>query len=76
MSHFKKSTSRDFRIDGTTVSAILHGQEVGNMQILCQPVITYYNTQDDGDSVNSSSTGSSPKAKKVKLSFASTSTTD
>jgi len=31
MSHFKKSTSRDFRIDGTTVSAILHGQEVGNM---------------------------------------------
>lgn len=38
-------------------------------------IISNILTQDDEESVNSSSTGS-PKAKKMKLSFASNSTTD
>ena len=74
MSCFKRSTSRDFRIDGTTVSAILHGQEVHVFWYDLHVVI--YSIQDnDNDEDNSSSTGS-PKAKKLKLSFASNSTTD
>lgn len=68
MSCFKRSTSRDFRIDGTTVSAILHGQEVRTIHHTCYNVL---HVQDNEE--NSSSKGT-PKPKKMKLSFASNST--
>ena len=71
MSCFKRSTSRDFRIDGTTVTAILHGQEV--WYECCHGNPSYTSQQDDDE--DASSVGS-PKAKKMKLSFVSDSTTE
>ena len=72
MSHFKRSTARDFRIDGTTVNAILQGQAGDEVCVLNCIHHLMYCVQED----NNSSGGDSPKAKRLKLSIASDSLTD